>query len=55
MCAIAFYFLFRPGECTGTTSDGTQFRLADLALHIGNRRLDTMLSPPTDIQAADSV
>jgi hypothetical protein len=55
MCSIAFYFLLRPGEYTGTTSDDTQFSLTNVALHIGNRRLDTMLSPPTDIQAADSV
>jgi hypothetical protein len=55
MCAVALYFLLRPGEYTSTTSDDSPFRLADVALHIGNRRLDTMLSPPTDIQAADSV
>jgi hypothetical protein len=55
MCAVAFYFLLRPGEYTGTTSDDTPFRLADVALHIGNRCLDTMLSPTTDIQAADYV
>jgi hypothetical protein len=55
MCTIAFYFLLRPGEYTGTTSDDSPFRLADVALHIGSRRLDTMLSSTDDIQAADSV
>jgi hypothetical protein len=55
MCTIAFYFLLRPGEYTGTTSDDTPFRLQYVALHIGTRRLDTMLSSLTDIQAADSV
>jgi hypothetical protein len=55
MCAVAFYFLLRPIEYTGTTSNDTPFCLADVALHIGTRRLDTMLSLTTDIQAADSV
>jgi hypothetical protein len=55
MCTIAFYFLLRPGEYTGTTSDDTPFRLQYVALHVGTRRLDNMLASLPDIQAADSV
>jgi hypothetical protein len=32
MIAIAFFFLLRPGEYTGTTSDDTPFRLQDMHL-----------------------
>jgi hypothetical protein len=55
MDVIAFYFLLRPGEYTGTSSDDTSFHLQEVALHIGDHRLDTMLSPVTDIASADSV
>jgi hypothetical protein len=55
MCTIAFYFLLRPGEYMGTTSDDTPFRLQDVTLHVGIRHLDTMLASTTDIYAADSV
>jgi hypothetical protein len=55
MCNIAFYFIVRPGEYTGTTSDHTPFRLQDVALHVGTRRLDNMLASLTDIQTVDSV
>jgi hypothetical protein len=55
MCTIAFYFLLRPGEYTGKTSDDIPFRLQDVALHVGTLRLDNMLASLTDIQAADSV
>jgi hypothetical protein len=55
MCNITFYFLLRPGEYMGTTSDDTPFRLQDVALHVGTRRPDTMLASITDIQAANSV
>jgi hypothetical protein len=55
MCTIAFYFLLCSGEYTGTTSDDTPFCLRNVALHVGNRRLDTMLASTNDIQAADSV
>jgi hypothetical protein len=42
MIAIAFFFLIRPGEYTGTTADDTPFRLEDVALHIRDRRLDVL-------------
>jgi hypothetical protein len=35
MIAITFFFLLRPGEYTGTTSNDTPFRLQDVHLYIG--------------------
>jgi hypothetical protein len=55
MCTIAFYFLLRPGEYAGTTSDDIPIRLQDVALRVGIRRLDTMLASTTDIHAANPV
>jgi hypothetical protein len=55
MVVIAFYFLLRPGEYTGNSSDDTPFRLQEVALRISDHRLNTMLSPVTDIASADSV
>jgi hypothetical protein len=40
MITFAFYFLLQPGECMGTTSDDTPFKLQDVALCIGGWRLD---------------
>jgi hypothetical protein len=55
MITIAFFFLLRPGEYTGTTSDDTPFRLQDVHLYIGPRRLDTMRCSDAEIQGATSV
>jgi hypothetical protein len=55
MIAIAFFFLLRPGEYTGTTSDDTQFRLQYVHLYIGLQRLETMLCTDTEINGAASV
>jgi hypothetical protein len=52
MIAITFFFLLRPGEYTGTTSDDTLFRIQDVHLYIGTRRLDTMICTDADINAA---
>jgi hypothetical protein len=49
---IAFFYLLRPGEYTGTTSDDAAFTLADIGLHVGNRRLDIFTAPSHDIHAA---
>jgi hypothetical protein len=40
LVTIAFYFLLRPGEYTGTTSDDAAFRLADIGLHVDERAID---------------
>jgi hypothetical protein len=55
MITIAFYFLLRPGEYTGTTSDDTPFRLQDVELHIDDRLLDLFTSPLDDLNAATTV
>jgi hypothetical protein len=55
MVIIAFYFLLRPGEYTGTTLDDTLFSLQEVALRIGDRCLDIMHSPATNTASADSV
>jgi hypothetical protein len=55
MIAIAFFFLLRPGEYTGTTTDDAFFRLQDVSLYIGARRLDTMPASHAELQAATSV
>ena len=51
---IAFYFLLRPGEYAGTPkhADDDLFRLQDLGLWIGNRRLDVFTCPLPDLLAA---
>jgi hypothetical protein len=55
MINIAFFFLLRPGEYTGTTNDDTLFRLQDVYLYIGSRGLDTMLCSEAEVHGATSV
>ena len=52
MIALAFFFLLRPGEYTATASDTTPFRLLDVTLFIGGRRLNTLTASIADLQAA---
>lgn len=40
MIALAFFFLLRPGEYTGTTSDTVPFTLGDVQLFLGHERLN---------------
>jgi hypothetical protein len=55
MIAIAFFFLLRPGEYTGTTTDDAFFCMQDISFYIGARRLDTMPASPAEMHAATSV
>jgi hypothetical protein len=55
MITITFYFLLRPGEYSGTTSDYTPFHLQEVELHVGDRLLDTMSSSSADLDAATMV
>jgi hypothetical protein len=55
MIAITFFFLMRPGEYTGTTSNDTPFCLQDGHIYIGNRCLDTMICTDAEINALTSV
>ena len=52
MICLAFFFLLRPGEYTGTTNDDAAFTLGDIRLHVGQRRLDLTSASLRDIQAA---
>ena len=51
---IAFYFLLRPGEYTGTTTDDAPFLLAHIGLYHHNQRLDLLHSPMALLHAATS-
>jgi hypothetical protein len=55
MIAITFFFLLRPGEYTGTTTDDAFFCMQDISFYIGAIRLHTMSASPADLQAATSV
>ena len=52
---IAFFFLMRPGEYTAGAQDATPFRLQDVQLFLGSRRLPTATATPTDLHAATFV
>lgn len=55
MIVIAFFFLLRPGEYTGTTNDDTPFRLRDITLSIGSHPFDHANAPMDVLQSADGV
>jgi hypothetical protein len=55
MICIAFFFLLRPGEYTGTTGVTHPFLLRDVQLFIGQRRLSNLTASLADIGAATSV
>jgi hypothetical protein len=55
MITIAFFYLLRPGEYTGTTSDDAAFRVEDIVLYIQDRRLNSMTDTPSKLAAVDSV
>jgi hypothetical protein len=40
MIVIAFFFLLRPGEYTGTLLDDAAFKIEDVSLYIQGRKLD---------------
>jgi hypothetical protein len=52
---IAFYFLLRPGEYTGTKTDDQPFLIQDITLHLGTRPLDSYEAPIEQIKAATAV
>ena len=55
MCCIAFFFLLRPGEYTGTKGGNTcPFKFQDVQLFIGSRRLDLLTAPLADLKASTS-
>jgi hypothetical protein len=50
MIIIAFFFLLRPGEYTGTVSDTSPFRLQDVQFGVGSLRA-TAVAIPLDVLA----
>jgi len=55
MMCMAFFFLLRPGEYTGTTTDDQAFSLDDVTLFLGSRELSNEHAPDHDIAAATAV
>jgi hypothetical protein len=55
MITIAFFFVLRSGDYTGTTSYDTSFRLEDVALYIRDRRLYFMTASFAELDPAASV
>ena len=51
---IAFFFLLRPGEYTGTTSDDAAFTLDDVYLYLGKRKLPLATATDGELRAATS-
>jgi hypothetical protein len=55
MLCLAFYFLLRPGEYTGTVSDTQPFQLRDVRLFVGSVALDTTTAPADHLHTANFV
>jgi len=55
LITIAFFFLLRPGEYTGTTTDDQPFLLRDVHLHLGQKQLNYNTSTIAEIEAATAV
>jgi hypothetical protein len=55
MLCLAFFFLLRPGEYTGTKSDTQPFRLTDIRFRLGDLHLDPHTTPPHHLLSATFV
>jgi hypothetical protein len=55
MICLAFFFLLRPGEYTGTKSTSTPFRLCDVELRTGAIRHNVLTTPIPTLLAATFV
>jgi len=55
MICLAFFFLLRPGEYTGTTATSTPFRLCDVELRTGAIRHNVLTTPIPTLRAATFV
>jgi hypothetical protein len=55
MIVIGFYFLLRPGEYTGTSSDGAPFRIRDISLFVNDTRIDILTATASKIESASAV
>jgi G:T-mismatch repair DNA endonuclease (very short patch repair protein) len=54
MITIAFFFLLRPGEYTGTLSDDAVFKMQDVGLYIQGCKLDLFSANDAEIKSATS-
>ena len=54
MTCLGFFFMLRPGEHTFSATN-TPFRLQDVKLYLGTRRLDLSTASPAEFVAATSV
>ena len=52
MIIIAFFFLLRPGEYTGTKSDSSPCRRSDVTFSVGRTVFDTETATDKDLAAA---
>ena len=55
MIIIAFSFLLRPGEYTGTKSDSAPFCLSDVTFSVGRTVFDTATTTDNELAAATFV
>ena len=55
MIIIAFFFLLRPGEYTGTKSDSTPFCLSDVTFRVGCTVFDTATATDNELAATTFV
>ena len=55
MIILAFFFLLRPGEYTGTKSDSTPFRLSDVIFSVDRTVFDTATATDNELAAATFV
>ena len=55
MICLAFFFLLRPGEYTGTTSDTQPFQLHNVTFFVGPTRLDPLTTDVARLPAATFV
>ena len=55
MICLAFFFLLRPGEYTGTVTASQPFQLRDVRFFIGQLALSTLTAPPEHLLTATFV
>ena len=55
MIIIAFFFLLRTGEYTGTKSDSAPFCLSDVTFSVGRMVFDTAIATDNELAAATFV
>jgi hypothetical protein len=54
MIVVAFFFLLRPGDYTGTLADDAAFKIEDVSLYVQICKLDFITAPDAEIKASNS-